>query len=136
MPLENINLERDDPLLFYANIAASGLSLMSSLFMVYLTLKRSLKSSSLHLITYIFLSDLFYSVSNLLSVSKLEETFLCQAQAFMGQYFFLMSMLLSSSVALMSYFTLRSLDSRFDSRMFVYKAVLVCGSYCFTCALL
>jgi len=135
MILENSNLERD-PLLFYANLAASGLSFMSSVFMCYRTLKSSLKSSSLQLITYIFMADLFFSVSNLLSVLEIDGFYLCQAQAFMGQYFFLMSMLISSSVALLSYFTLRSLDNRFDSQRFVHKAVLVCGSYCFTCALL
>jgi len=117
------------------NSIISGVSLVGSLWMCFHSFRNTYKSATYRLITYIAMADLWYSVPNLLStLNMIQHSWVCLIQGYMGQYFFILSMFLSSSLALMSYKSLRGIGSGFNSNRFMTRSVLACMTYSFILA--
>jgi len=90
-------------LLFNINLTATILSLTGSIIMSYSCFKRNPSTSIfLKMITAIAISDVFFSIANLLSTFEGEEmNSLCYIEGFLRQSSFIMTLLFTTSLAIL-----------------------------------
>ena len=90
--------------LYIVNEVVSLFSLLGSFLMAFFIIRNKEKTIILYFILAIAVSDFFYSISNLLSILETKtSSHLCHLEAFTRQFFFALSIMMTSSISILCY---------------------------------
>ena len=118
--------------LYMINLFVTLLSLAASSLMIIYIMKTKRKTPILNFILVIAISDLFYSIANLLSIFETETSeSLCNSEAFIRQFFFSLSILMAGSISFLCYRLIVQNKSATQSRFF--QSVLALSILLSTC---
>ena len=109
--------------LYNINLVATGLSLVASLLMIYACLRSGkIRIVSFKLLLAIVLSDLGFSLSNLLSAFETQSNgVLCHIEAFLRQFTYLLSMYFVTVTSILCYKC--TTHPNFDQNRFFLRVV-------------
>ena len=121
----------DRSILYIINMTATLLSLFGSIWMTYFCLKVSgTQPLSSKLVLGIALSDLFYSITNIMSIFEAQDKNIiddmCRVEAIVRFYSLKLTLFFSTLIAIACYTA--SSKGNVNSKTFIKKSVLVGGS--------
>ena len=129
------SISPDDPVMQILNLVASVPSIIGTLIMIYHTSTTLTSKISTKLIFALAISDLVYSVANLLAIFKLTKGSVgCDVEAILREFSSKFSIWIVSAIALLHYQVLK-MSPKFNKMRFLIISILGGLPFCLASAL-
>jgi len=121
----SVSAESEEKILYWCNVVATLLSFLGSLWMTILCLKTpSPKSVALKLILAIALSDLVYTIPNVISMYGDGNGLMCNIEGFLRELTAMLTIFFSTATAILCYKD-SAFNAKFVQEVFYKKAVKI-----------